>query len=275
MHRLLVALACVAVASCASTAPRTPARAPNLESAPHGAARATVRVTWADVDAMEFPEPQTAFARYGAPVRRALWQNIYRDGGVELYCRERFTGAEASTLMLNGLELELEHVYPADSIAEAFHYTNRSCNHPIDGESPTARDERLCRAAAGDLFNLFAAYGPINGSRGNLAYAELEGQGTNNPNYADVCPDFERGRIGDTTYVEPDNRARGDIARALIYMHEVYDLPYARVIRDRDLLLAWANDDPVDGNERRREQRIRALQPGSWNPLIAPHGAAS
>ena len=69
--------------------------------------------------------------------------------------------------------------------------------------------------------------------------------------------------------------ARGDIARAILYMHYVYGLPFDRVIDDRNRLLDWANSDPVDEEELRLEENIRALQPGSHNPLVAPAGAQS
>lgn len=246
-------------------------------SAPAGDRMMTTRprLTWARLDGMDWPAPQQEFTQYNTRVRETLWLEVYSGGGVELYCRARFTGAEAAVQMTNDVEMQLEHVYPADSIADHFGYTNRSCRTPTPGVAAADTDAGLCKAAAADLYNLFPAYAPMNQSRSNLAYAELDGEGTTNPNYSDICDDFERGRIDEETYVEPADSARGDIARAILYMHYVYGLPFEYVIADQELLLRWANDDPPDQQELRREQRIRRHQTESWNPLVAPRDVAS
>jgi len=88
---------------------------------------------------------------------------------------------------------------------------------------------------------------------------------------ADACTDFARDKQpgGSEAFVQPTRDARGDVARALLYMSHVYDLPLDGAIKNRDLLLAWHQTDPPDAKEIARERSIRKLQ-NTWNPLILP-----
>jgi deoxyribonuclease-1 len=65
--------------------------------------------------------------------------------------------------------------------------------------------------------------------------------------------------------VEPRPAARGNIARAMLYMEERYGLEIFQ--RQREMLLRWHEEDPVDDEERRRNALIRDLQ-GEGNRWI-------
>lgn len=256
MRRRLGAFLCALLLGCATPPSPTP-RPPVSPPSP--------ALTWASLARLHWPARQHQFAGYGRPVRDALWQRVYSDGGIELYCRAPFDGTDARARRLNGEQLQLEHVFPADLIAEQFGYDDRNCERPLRAQPDLAG----CRAATGDMENLLAAYGRINASRGNHPYGELtEIEGTNNLNYAELCPDFERASVDGRIFIEPDDEAQGDIARSLIYMHFVYGLDLSVVIDEPNRLLEWAIADPVTETERRRERHVRQAQPGSWNPLV-------
>lgn len=219
-------------------------------------------MTWNQIDALSWPRPQTAFRGYGTATRNALWL-IYEEGGIEVYCRIPFDETDAANHVAGGRQIQWEHAFPAAHIADALGYNDRDCRDPRAGAKAT------CRAAVSDLHNLWPSISSVNGSRGKHPYAELEGDGTTNPEMVGYCPDFERATIDGQVYVEPTEASQGDLARALIYMNQVYGIPLEAAIDDPERLRYWHRDDPPDADERKRERDIRARQ-GSWNPLVLP-----
>lgn len=186
-------------------------------------------------------------------------------GGTELYCRFKFDSAAAKQPTKQIKPLTVEHAYPADRIAEAFGFKDRTC-----GQSASAFTDPQCAAAVADLHNLWPANQSTNASRQDLRFTDLPGEASRTPLKIE-CPDFERTyrSAGIEDFVDPAPDARGDIARSLIYMSKAYGLPLDGAISDRELLLAWHAADPPDAEERERERRIRKLQ-DTWNPLVLP-----
>ncbi|TNE50113.1 MAG: hypothetical protein EP343_09285 [Deltaproteobacteria bacterium] len=64
---------------------------------------------------------------------------------------------------------------------------------------------------------------------------------------------------------EPPPEHRGNIARALFYVATVYDLELLE--GEPEILLQWNNEDPVDANERKRNDDISRFQKNR-NPFI-------
>ncbi|MBL8542528.1 MAG: endonuclease [Hyphomonadaceae bacterium] len=271
MRKIALALLCLAAASCA-TAPSAP---PPSSTPPPWSSPPTAeilsdpsRLTWARLERMDWPEPQTTYQGYNARVRNAAWGEVYARGGVELYCRDRFTAADSQARRVNDIALTLEHAYPAIIAARFFGFADRDCE-----EQALARaDADKCLAATSDLHNLWPAYGPLNSSHGDSPYGELPGEQYRR--FTEYCPDFERGTGNAPDLVDPTDAARGDLARAILYMHYVYGLPFDEAVDDPEHLLSWANDDPVDAAETRRENEIERLQPGTRNPLIGESGVS-
>ena len=67
---------------------------------------------------------------------------------------------------------------------------------------------------------------------------------------------------------EPAPAARGRVARAMLYMHDEYDL-YLKPALKR-LLLDWDQRYPAQDEEYQRNDRIEQLQ-GNRNPYIDSH----
>ena len=136
--------------------------------------------------------------------------------------------------------------------------------------------------AYSDLHHLFACDANVNSSRGNKFYDRSWA-----PDGSFREPAHERavGSSTDRDSWQPPVGQRGDLARALLYM----DLRYAGgVTGELDLeltddlalvttegrymgrlttLLCWHLSDPVDDRERRRNDRVFALQ-GNRNPFV-------
>jgi len=193
-----------------------------------------------------------------------MWQ-LYQAGGVELYCRAAFTVAHVRHGRIGANRLSVEHVYPASMIARHFGFQGRDCERPIPG---VVASHASCVAALSDLHNEWPAYERLNQSRSTARFGDLPGEGTTDRRWTSFCPDFERQRAPREAVVEPTRYSSGEIARTLLYMHFVYDLPLGDVVTDPNLLLRWHRDDPPDAHERLREQAIVRLQAGGANPLV-------
>lgn len=171
-----------------------------------------------------------------------FWQRIYPDGGRTLYCDEKF-GA------YHGRGINIEHVFPM-----AWAMREEGC-----------RSRKLCRENSprfnrieADMHNLYPARADINRVRSSFPFGEIAGE----QREFGRC-DFEfhsRQRV-----VEPRPASRGNIARALFYMHETYGLTLYR--RQAALMKKWNREDPPDAEERRRNALIAKHQ-GTRNRFI-------
>jgi deoxyribonuclease I len=171
-----------------------------------------------------------------------FWGKVYPDGGETLYCGNRF-GAD------RGREINIEHILPM-----SWAMRKLGC-----------RDRRLCRKKSplfnqieSDMHNLYPALKKINHARSSYAYAEIDGE---RRRFAEC--DFEIDRRKHR--VEPRPASRGNIARAMFYMHDRYGINIYK--RQGELLKQWHQEDPPDEQERRRNNVIEQIQ-GSRNKFI-------
>jgi len=126
-------------------------------------------------------------------------------------------------------------------------------------------DREACRRSStrfnrieSDLHNIFPARIDVNKKRGSFPFGIVKGEARR----FGSC-DFELDYAG--RRAEPRAAVRGDIARAMFYMHDRYGLAiYARQGR---LLKQWNRDDPPSTEEKRRNAAIEMLQ-GNRNPFI-------
>jgi deoxyribonuclease-1 len=190
-------------------------------------------------------EPSDAYVQ----ALRDLWGKVYGRGGVELYCGGPFDRE-------SGRSLNAEHVYPMGWVTRELR-----CG-----------DRNRCRATSpdfnrieSDLHNIYPALPEINSARGSLPYGEVPGEARE----FGAC-DFERDDR--PRRVEPRPAVRGEIARAMFYMHRAYGLPIYS--RQAEVLLRWHREDPPDAEERRRNDAIEGVQ-GRRNPFIDDPSLAS
>ncbi|MBL0937812.1 MAG: endonuclease [Gemmatimonadaceae bacterium] len=141
---------------------------------------------------------------------------------------------------------------------------------------PRSRGAELDPALS-DLHHLFSSDSAANERRSNYPYGLVRGTvlWTGTP----IAGTTEVSRLGyatgtsGTIVFEPRASVRGDIARALLYFHLRYnaDRPSGFSLLnfafERDMLLAWAREDPVDAWERLRNDAVFRAQ-GNRNPFI-------
>lgn len=193
------------------------------------------------------PGQQHAIPEYSAALR-LFWNELYPDGGRTLYCDEAFARD-------SGGRINVEHVLPMAWAMNALDCESRDlCRE---------RSERFNRMEA-DLHNLYPARRDVNEARGSFGYDELRDAAAPFPG-CDFDIDHRRRRV------EPRPAARGEIARAMFYMHESYQLEI--FTRLGITLKRWNREDPPTAEERRRNDLIEMLQ-GTRNRFIDDPQAA-
>lgn len=180
----------------------------------------------------------------------------YVDRGTRPWIIDLYTGREAVGVTTRGTAsahaINTEHTWPRSRGAES-------------------------DPALSDLHHLFASDSAANFRRQNYPYGLVRGTvlwtSTPQSGSSEVSRlGYATGNSG-TIVFEPRPSVRGDIARALLYFHLRYntDRPSGfnliNFAQERDLLLAWAREDPVDTWERARNDGVFRAQ-GNRNPFI-------
>ncbi len=98
-----------------------------------------------------------------------------------------------------------------------------------------------------------------NRARSDRTFGDVPGE----PREFGTTCDFEVDTDNDVAEPPPD--ARGDIARAIFYMHREYELPIEATLLP--VLQVWNMADPPTTVERQRNAAIEALQ-GTRNQFI-------
>ncbi|MGV8949703.1 MAG: endonuclease [Cypionkella sp.] len=172
-----------------------------------------------------------------------------------LYC-----AADVATIRATNA-YSMEHVYPKSWMRQTL-----QC-----GSSKRCDRDTTFRAWAGDMQNLMPADRAMNTARGDRAFAELEprddwrGLSCFRSRGMDIA-----GTIKTDGIVEPRNEDKGDIARILLYVHDVYGgrLPDGQL----EVIARWMVVDPVSPAECARQEAIHALQE-TWNAyVVCPAG---
>lgn len=112
----------------------------------------------------------------------------------------------------------------------------------------------------GDLHHLYPSVSPVNSSRLNHEF------GTPVKDVRVICGKSKKGKNakGNTVFSPPDSH-KGNVARAKFYFSIRYEKPLSD--DEEKTLRKWHKLDPVDEQERRRNEMIRDIQ-GNLNPFI-------
>ncbi|MES9937506.1 MAG: endonuclease [Sedimenticola sp.] len=184
---------------------------------------------------------QTRFREY-MEIFPFFWGELYAKGGETLYCGTAFGSNK-------GRGINIEHVYPMAWAMKA-----EGCRSRKQCRNTSQRFNRI----ESDLHNLYPSLARINKARGAMAYGMIKGE----RRHFGRC-DFETDERA--RRVEPRPASRGNIARAMFYMHDTYGLTIFK--RQGELLKQWNRKDPPDREERRRNGLIDEIQ-GTRNRFI-------
>ncbi|MBQ9537553.1 MAG: endonuclease [Desulfovibrionaceae bacterium] len=131
----------------------------------------------------------------------------------------------------------MEHAVPTENFGRAFvewREGHPQCidrhGKPFKGRNCAQKVNLEYRRMQADMYNLFPAIGAVNAERSNFNYAELPDQ----PNAFGSCPM----KIADRK-AEPPQWAKGELARAALYLDWAYAPLYRLSKQQKQLFLAW------------------------------------
>lgn len=205
--------------------------------------------------------------------KKLLMDKVYFDQRVTLYCEATFDSQKNIVLpegfytdkhVKRSKRVEWEHVVPAENLGRTFiewreGHTDcvNSKGKAYKGRKCANRTNKEYRYMQADMHNLFPAIGSVNAMRSNYNFQMLPDEKSG----FGSCP-FKV----DNRKVEPPEQSRGRIARAYLYMEEVYPR-YKMSKAQRQLMEAWNKIHRVSEWECMRNVRIKALQ-GNTNPIL-------
>lgn len=113
-----------------------------------------------------------------------------------------------------------------------------------------------------DVHHLFPSDSQLNSSRSSLPFGDVSS--SDKPLNCSESR-LGSGSRGENTVFEPPTEHKGNVARALFYFSIRYETP---IDADEEAALrSWDKADPVDADERRRNDEIFKLQ-GNRNPFV-------
>ncbi|MFZ5724544.1 MAG: endonuclease [Pseudomonadota bacterium] len=171
-------------------------------------------------------------------VRNSFWKELYFAGGEGLWCKTKF--------MEPGARLTADSMYQVPWIKDAVGCTTREqCESNRDFQRMTS-----------DLHNIYPAEKRVQLDRRNLLFDKVA---TSDPLPETTCVYKMFGG-----QIEPNNEIKGEVARAILYMHMEYDLKVPGPI---NMFIDWSNIDPPGKEEKTRNDLIEKIQ-GNRNKLI-------
>ena len=175
----------------------------------------------------------------------SFWRNLYPAGGWSLYCGYKFGESQTTA---NGKTIGIDHIYPMVRMTK-----HAGCHNRM--QCRESKNKKFMRMEA-NLHNMYPVWHTVITHRYDFRHGLVSGEDWR----FDDC-DLE----WKTGIVEPRQIARGNIARAMLYMHSRYDIP----IDKKSLIMfkIWNKLDPPSNQEKIRNNIIERLQ-GDRNPYI-------
>lgn len=177
----------------------------------------------------------SAFAA-GRDADDTLTNQVYAAGGSTLYCKSPFSAGDRG--------VKVDSIYGAHLLLRHFScITARQCS------SKPGYD-----AVAGDLHNLYPIQRTTEVDRRGSLFGDLPDDSRENDcGYRSAFQTFD-----------PPDHAKGNVARAMLYMHRQHNLP---LVGNLEMYKRWNLLDPPDEDEKARNGAIGRIQ-GNRNPYI-------
>ncbi|UZE97095.1 endonuclease [Alkalimarinus alittae] len=189
-------------------------------------------------------QAQTKFSDPKETLKKHFWGDLYKDGGITFYCNKPFT--KKNVLVTDS------HIY-ANSWARDY----LDCGTPRQCRNESTKYRQI----TSDLHNIVPADSRFELKRKNAHFGELGSEVE-----TEDCG-FRRS----FQLLQPPKEIKGDIARAILYMHDTYELPIIGAIDD---FKRWNQVDPPSEEEIARNKRISEIQ-GNENHFITTPARAN
>ena len=134
-------------------------------------------------------------------------------------------------------------------------YWNREHTYP---------QSKISGAATSDTHHIFADDHKTNSQRGNKPFGDIANTEANR-----VYDSLDRPTLNyqTSTYFEPNDEAKGEVARATLYLNTLYGYAIENNFQSKELAVLWAIQYPVTDWSMTRNNRIYTTQ-GNRNPYI-------
>ncbi|QUM79526.1 endonuclease [Moritella sp. 5] len=206
--------------------------------------------------------------------KKMLERQVYTDvPRLTIYCQADFNskkkitdhnGFTSQKHVKRQAKIEWEHVVPAENFGRNFSEWREGNSACVNSKGKSFKGRRCAekvniayRYMQADMYNLYPAIGAVNALRSNYNFTS---QVTTEKNQFGSCPI----KIKNKT-VQPPDYAKGQIARAYLYMEAAY--PAYNIGRQKRELQAWNKQYPVTPTECQRTQLIESLQ-GNENRVV-------
>jgi len=198
---------------------------------------------------------------------------VYKDHQRTLYCDAQFNEDKKVTYQ-NGFIVvkyidrasiaEAEHIFPLESVSHKFEQWHNSSPECVNskkkqykGQECVIRTSYEFGLIASDLHNMAPVIGSVNAARRHFPYTRLSGAFSS----FGTCDIKIAKRL-----VQPPEKNRGLIARAMLYMEQAYPQITLRDTR-RNLMNKWSEQFHVTRWECERNIKISKIQ-GNTNPIV-------
>ncbi|WP_058506046.1 endonuclease [Legionella nautarum] len=211
--------------------------------------------------------PLTSFA-----VAKKKAEIIFQNHRTTLYCNCQYNEKKQIDLLSCQMQdavmrskrasrVEYEHMMPAEQFGQQFScWREKKCSKdgkPYKGRKCCAKIDARFKEAEAELYNLWPAEGLVNQVRSNYRYGLV----TDKLPFYGCLIYFDKER----RKAEPDDRIKGLVARANLFMADRYQIRLSA--SQRQLFLAWANQFPPTEWEREWGRAVAHIE-GYPNPYI-------
>lgn len=157
--------------------------------------------------------------------------------------------------------VEIEHMMPAETFGRQFPCWHESLceshGKPYKGRKCCEKIDKQFRRIEAELYNLWPANGLVNQARSNYPYAKLNQK----TDFYGCSIQIDK----DKKQVEPDDRVKGIVARANLFMASQYNIQLDHSYLQ--LLENWNKQFPPDDWEKEWALKIAVIE-GYENPYI-------
>lgn len=155
--------------------------------------------------------------------------------------------------------IEAEHIVPASLIGLKNNCILRNSKNPKKRDLCDRTDENFSKPYT-DLHNLTPITGEVNADRSNFPFREVTRTDTQGSYGQCEFPMDFRGRVA-----TPPERAKGQVARAYLYMSDRYRIQLSK--NDRATYMKWHQENPPTAWELEKNRRVKQIQ-GNSNPYV-------
>jgi len=215
-----------------------------------------------------FAEPPTSFYQ----AKKVALNLFSPNHPFTLYCNCTFTKDKRVNLTSCNMEsaknhkranrIEFEHMMPAENFGKHFNcWREKLC---VDKKGKWYRGRRCCKKinptfkkAEAELYNLWPAVGVINQLRSNYRFSLFKKQALTYGCNITISKEFRK--------VEPDDRVKGIVARANLFMSVMYHINLSK--QQKKLFELWNKQYPPTDWEKQWSRKIARIE-GYYNPFI-------